>query len=89
MGAGSANPDGFDGIVEHDAGDDDMDVDRGLSPAQALGAVRWRRLRSAAEMLVRCVPGFQWDPNSLSIGIVGDLADKIALWEQERLDAQE
>ena len=87
-GAGTANADGFDGIVEDDAGDD-LDVDRGLSPAQALGAVRWRRLRSAAEMLVRCVPGFQWDPNSLSITIIGDLADKIALWEQERLDAEE
>jgi len=71
VGAGSANPDGFDGIVEHDAGDDDMDVDRGFSPAQTLGAIRWRRLRSAAEMLARWVPGFQWDPNSLSIGIVG------------------
>ena len=88
-GASSATADGFDGIVEDDAGDDDMDVDRGLSPTQALGAVRWRRLRSAADMLVRCVPGFQWDPNSLSVVIVGNLADKIALWEQERLDAEE
>jgi len=88
-GAGSAHPYGFDGIVEDDAGDDDMEVDRGLSPAPALGAVQWRCLRSAAEMLVRRVPIFRWDPNSLSIGIVGDLADKIALWEQERLDAQE
>jgi hypothetical protein len=88
-GASSATADGFDGIVEDDAGDDDMDVDRGLSPTQALGAVPWRRLRSVAEMLVRCMPGFQWDPNSLSVIIVGDLADKIALWEQERLDAEE
>jgi hypothetical protein len=53
---GSANPDGFDGIVEHDAGDNDMDVDRGLSPAQTLGAIRWRCLHSAAEMSVQWVP---------------------------------
>jgi len=36
---GSANPDGFDGIVEDDAGDDDMEVDRGLSPARTLRAI--------------------------------------------------
>lgn len=95
--------DGLDGIVEDDDDEDDagqggsgMDIDhdrrRGghsLSPAQALSAVRWKRLRSVAEMLVRSVPGFQWDPNSLSIVIIEDLADKIALWEQERLDAEE
>lgn len=99
----SATGDGLDGIVEDDDDDDDansMDVDdrhshrrsRGgarLSPAQALGVVRWKRLRSSGEMLVRTVPGFRWDANSLSIVIVEDLADKIALWEQERLDAEE
>lgn len=87
---------------DDDAADDanSMDVDdrhshrrsRGgarLSPAQALGVVRWKRLRSSAEMLVRTVPGFRWDANSLSIVIVEGLADKIALWEQERLDAEE
>jgi len=37
---GSANPDNFDGIVEDDAGANDMKVDRGLSPAQTLGAGR-------------------------------------------------
>ncbi|KAF8323175.1 hypothetical protein DL93DRAFT_2162363 [Clavulina sp. PMI_390] len=60
-----------------------------LSPAQALGVVRWKRMGSIADMLVRVVPGFRWDPNSLSIVIVEDLADKIALWEQERMNEEE
>lgn len=99
----AAMADGLDGVVEEDDDDEDangMDVDddhrrsrkgrgAGLSPAEALGVVRWKRLRSSAEMLVRTVPGFRWDPSSLSALIVEDLADKIALWEQERLDAEE
>jgi hypothetical protein len=42
IGANFATADGFDGIVEDDAGDHDIDITQGLSPTQALKAVRWR-----------------------------------------------
>ena len=48
------NSSGFDGIVEDDAGDDDLEVDRELSPAQTLGAVRWRCFCSARRCLCDC-----------------------------------
>lgn len=37
-----------------------------------------------------CVPGFEWDARADGAVVTeGDLAKKIALWEQERLDAEE
>ena len=76
-----------DGIVEEE-GEDAMNWEAGASPAQALASLRWKRLRSTAEMLIKAAPGFEWDGSAITD--TGELAQKVALWEEEaRFETEE
>jgi protein SMG6 len=80
IGVAGGRADFIDGIVEEE-GEEEMDWEAGVSSPQPLASLRWKRLRSTAEMLIKAVPGFEWDGSTIIV--TGKLAQKVAMWEKE------
>ncbi|KAF8326386.1 uncharacterized protein EI90DRAFT_3127987 [Cantharellus anzutake] len=76
-----------DGIVE-DEREDEMDWEASPAPPQALSAARWKRVRTTAEVLLKFIPGLQWDDQAKSVVVLGELEVKISKWEEERREEE-